>query len=110
MQMVVTLRERKQAKVAAMWASWEELRPTLISIGQQYGGRFLLFGSAARDQLRPDSDFDVLLDFPAKTERDAFFAAERAATDLGVAVDLVELNGLREAFRSRVLVEAKVIA
>jgi predicted nucleotidyltransferase len=40
------------------------LCPELASLGGELGGHFLLYGSAARGDLRDDSDVDLLLDFP----------------------------------------------
>jgi predicted nucleotidyltransferase len=69
-----------------------------------------LFGSILRDDFRPESDVDVLVEF----ERDhvpglRFFALERELSDLlGRKVELNTPNFLSPYFRSRVLAEAEV--
>jgi predicted nucleotidyltransferase len=61
---VLTLKARKAAKLAAMQDALASLRASLSDYARANGGRFLLFGSAARGALRPDSNVDVLVDFP----------------------------------------------
>ena len=62
--------------------------------------RLALFGSAARDALRDDSDIDVLVDF----ERPATFSGYMGLKfylegNFGRSVDLVTENGLRRELR-----------
>ena len=43
-------------------------------IARRFGARQMaLFGSAARDELRPDSDVDVLVDFDGPSTADGYF-------------------------------------
>jgi predicted nucleotidyltransferase len=71
--------------------------------------RLALFGSALRDDFRPDSDLDILVEF----EPDArvglrFFALQRELTELlGRAVDLNTPAFLSPHFRDQVLAEAE---
>ncbi len=69
-----------------------------------------LFGSVLRDDFRPDSDIDVLVDFePGHVPGLKFFALERELSDmLGRRVDLNTPNFLRPYSRGRVLTEAQV--
>ncbi len=60
---VRTLAERKTAAVAAKTAAIDELLRLLENRAREIGGRYILYGSAARGELRPDSDVDLLLDF-----------------------------------------------
>lgn len=72
--------------------------------------RLALFGSVLRDDFRPDSDIDVLVEF----EPDAhvglrFFALELELSDiLGRKVDLNTPGFLSDYFRDEVLAEAEV--
>jgi len=71
-----------------------------------------VFGSTARDKLRPDSDIDLLVEFFPEAEVDLVqhFAAERElSTLLGRKVDLVSKRALRSALRKEVLSHARVI-
>ena len=71
--------------------------------------RLALFGSALRDDFRPDSDLDILVEF----EPDArvglrFFALQRELTELlGRAVDLNTPAFLSPYFRDQVMTEAE---
>lgn len=64
-----------------------------------------IFGSAARGDDREDSDVDLLVDFPAGTDIIdiiGIIGIKRELEDvLGVPVDLVPRNGLKERVRSR---------
>lgn len=59
---VHTLQERKSARIAALRDGVERLRPRLSAYAREHGGRYLLYGSAARDALHIHSDVDLLLD------------------------------------------------
>lgn len=71
-----------------------------------------LFGSAARGDLRPDSDLDFLVEFQPDA-RVGFLALARLSRELSALlnhrVDLVPKQGLKPHIRSRVLAEAKVL-
>ncbi len=75
---VRTLAERRAAEVAAKVAAVDELLRALESRAGEIGGRYLLYGSAARGALRRDSDVDLLLDF---ADGDAMTAAWGFAED-----------------------------
>jgi len=71
-----------------------------------------VFGSAARGEMRPESDIDFLVEFLPESEIDLLehFAAERElSTLLGRKVDLVSKRALRQALRKDVLAQARVI-
>jgi uncharacterized protein len=64
--------------------------------------RLSLFGSVLRDDFRPDSDVDVLVEFEpdAKIGLHEFFDAQEELEQLlGRSVDLVERGALRNPFR-----------
>ena len=70
-----------------------------------------LFGSAARDQLRDDSDVDVLVEFNAAATYSRYMGLKFYLEDLlGRRVDLVTTKGLRREFRPTVEQEAIVVA
>lgn len=62
-----------------------------------------LFGSAARDELREDSDVDVLVTFSGPSTFDRYFGLKSYLEDLfGRNVDLVTEKGLKPRARAYV--------
>lgn len=74
------------------------------ALAQRFGAQQLaLFGSAARDELRDDSDVDVLVDFSGPASYDAYFGLKDSLENLlGRRVDLVTRKGLKPRARLRV--------
>jgi len=71
-----------------------------------------VFGSAARGELRPGSDIDLLVEFFPQAGVDLLqhFAAEREFSEvLGRKVDLVSKRALRSALRQEVLSQARLV-
>lgn len=61
-----------------------------------------VFGSAARGDDHEGSDVDILVDFPPRTSIIDIIGIQRELADLlGVPVDLVPRNGLKERVRLR---------
>jgi predicted nucleotidyltransferase len=73
--------------------------------------RLALFGSVLREDFRPDSDVDVLVEYePGHTPGLAFFDMEAELSGLlGRKVDLNTPNFLSHRFRERVMAEAEVL-
>jgi predicted nucleotidyltransferase len=72
----------------------------------------LLFGSAARGEMRPDSDIDLLVDFLPDAEIDLVDYASLMldlSNLLGRKVDLISKNGLKPLIRASVLEEARLL-
>lgn len=88
---------------AAVRVRIEAARDELESLGVR---SLRLFGSAARDELRPDSDVDVLVEFDGPTRFRAFAATRRLLEQaLGRRVDLVTPAALRPALAARIAPE-----
>src|ERR1022692_1115969 len=60
------------------------------------------FGSAARGEMRPDSDIDLLVEFLPDAEIDLVDYA-------GLMLDLVSKNGLKPLIRACILQEARLL-
>lgn len=63
-----------------------------------------LFGSVLRDDFRPDSDIDVLIQFTADARWSLFDLVtmqDELEKIFGRKVDMIELEGLRNPFRRR---------
>jgi uncharacterized protein len=73
--------------------------------------RLAVFGSVLRDDFRPDSDVDVLVEFePEHVPGLAFFAMQRELSEiLGRKVDLSTPQCLSRYYRDEVLAEAEVL-
>lgn len=70
-----------------------------------------LFGSVLREDFRPDSDVDVLVEFePGRTPGLAFFTMQDELSELlGRNVDLNTSMCLSRYFRNEVLAQAEVV-
>jgi predicted nucleotidyltransferase len=110
MQRIVTLPERKAAEAARRAAAVETLVPVLAEYARAHGGRFLLFGSAARGTMKYHSDVDILLDFPPETLDEAWKFAETACWDRNVKPDLIPYRWCKNAFLEHVATDIKVLA
>lgn len=95
---IVTLAERKAAEATRRQHAVAELRRALDAYARAHGGRFLLFGSAARGQMRYDSDVDILVEFPPDQQAAAWNFAERACWDRRLSPDLTTPDWCTEDF------------
>jgi predicted nucleotidyltransferase len=74
--------------------------------------RLGLFGSVLRDDFRPDSDVDVLVEFEPGSQVSLFRLADiqdELAALLGRPVDLVPRDGLKPIIRDSVLASERVL-
>ncbi len=73
-------------------------------IATRFGAKHLaLFGSAARDEMRPDSDIDVLVDFDGPATFESYFDLKDYLEKLLCRpVDLVTSRGLKPRARQHV--------
>jgi predicted nucleotidyltransferase len=85
----------------------------LASLCRSYRVRELsVFGSAARGEMRPDSDVDLLVEFLPDAEIDLVDHAGlmlELARLLGRTVDLVSKRGLKPLIRESVLEQARLL-
>jgi predicted nucleotidyltransferase len=110
MQRIVTLPQRKATEAARRRAAVAALLPVLAEYARAHGGRFLLFGSAARGTMKYDSDVDLLLDFPEDKLGDAWNFAETACWDRGLEPDLMPYRWCKQAFLDHVAPDMRVLA
>ncbi len=110
MQRIVTLTERKTTEAARRASAVEALVPVLADYARAHGGRFLLFGSAARGQMKFTSDVDLLMDFPPETLDEAWKFAEQACWDRELEPDLLPYRWCKQAFLDHVATDLKVLA
>lgn len=91
----------------------EETRLKIIGLCRKHNIREIsLFGSRARGDHGPESDYDFLIEFDP-TARISLFEYGRAWVDfeelMGTKIDLVDKLGLKPRLRHNVLAEAKLI-
>jgi predicted nucleotidyltransferase len=75
-------------------------------------GELALFGSALREDFRPDSDVDILVSFDAGAHWDLFdwvSMMEELKQIFGREVDLVEKTTLRNPFRRHYILSTKEV-
>ncbi len=93
-----------------MTAIVEALARDLAAYAREQGGRFVLFGSAARGELRHDSDVDIMVDFPRGLESEAWLFAENRAWALGLRPDLSQKGWSGKRLLDRVARDGRVLA
>ncbi len=109
MATVLTLQQRKQARVAAMRAGFALLREELADYGRRDGGRFWVYGSAATGRLHYESDIDILADFDEARVSAALDFVERRASELGLKADVQPKAWCTEEFLARISESALVL-
>ena len=109
MDRIVTLAERKAAEATRRQRAVVELRDALAAYARAHGGRFLLFGSAARGEMRYDSDVDILVEFPPERQSAAWTFAERACWQRRLTPDVMASAWCSEDFLALVRPKAEVL-
>ena len=99
MQAIALTRREAEARLNAV-------APAIRALGVQ---RLALFGSVLRNQARPDSDVDLLVQFaPGQKSFDHFEAlADLLEGELGRRVELVTFEALSPYLGPRILAEAE---
>lgn len=108
---------RREEGGAVMWRlkkrpSTAEMVERATSYLSERGVRKIaVFGSRARGEERPDSDLDLLVEFPKGTTLLDHAAMEQDLSDmLGVKIDLVSRGGVSPYLREYIERDAKVMA
>lgn len=86
----------------------KDKRKEILRIAERYGAKNVrIFGSVARGDVGPDSDVDFLVDLePGRNLFDLGGFLYEVQELLGVSVDVVTENGLRDHVRPSVLRDA----
>lgn len=92
-----------------MAARIEELRADLGRYAALHGGRFILFGSAARGDFNLSSDIDILVDFPEDKEDEAWRYAEDACYARRLKQDIRPKRWCSQVFLDRALRDAEIL-
>jgi predicted nucleotidyltransferase len=105
----LTLRERHDRKLAGYHAAVEALKPALAEYGRAHGGRFILFGSAARGTPHDQSDVDIIVDFPEAGSTSACNFAEERCWASGLMPDVRPIAWTSDKLVARALEEGVVL-
>ncbi len=108
--MYVTVAARKAREIERLRSASESALEELRVHAAACGGRYLVFGSAARGDLVPASDFDVLVDFPEASERQARHHAEAVCRRLGLVPDVHLAAEASDRLMARVRRDAIVLS
>ena len=86
-------------------------RQEILRLARQRGAKNIrIFGPVARQDARPDSDIDLLIDLePDRSLLDVGGLAMDLSQLLEHPVDVVTKAGLRERIRARVLTESRAL-
>lgn len=85
---IVTVAERKIREAGRRRAAADFVIAEMRVFGTDRGGTFLIFGSAAEGRMKFDSDLDVVIDFPAELESEAYDFVEDACRGRGLPVEI----------------------
>ena len=102
MKTVLTLEDRKRARVVEIRTGVVRLRMELSEYGRMHGGSFLLFGSAATGRIHYDSDVDILVDFDSSAVAAAVDFAEAACARLKLTADVQPKSWCKEPFINKI--------
>ncbi len=89
----------------------EEIKRKILPILQRYGVKKIgLFGSCIREEMREDSDIDILVEIEDDISLLEFVGVKlEIEEELGKEIDLVEYNTIKPLLRERILKEQVII-
>jgi len=89
----------------------EEIKKKIISILVKYGiKKILIFGSYARNEATPNSDLDLIVEFPEGTSLLDHIGIEFELSEaLNMKIDLLSQNGISLYIKDQIMKEAVVI-
>ena len=108
--MYVTIKDRKRREAERRAGAVEAICVELAAFAREQGGRFVLYGSAAKGTMRYDSDIDLVIDVPSDVEAKAWRLAERLAAGLGLEADIQPLTWCDPGFVLKILPGARIIS
>lgn len=107
---IVTLPERKAREAARRTDAVARVSARLAAYARAHGGRYLIYGSAARGAMRFDSDVDILVDFPPELHADSWRFAEDACAEERLPADIRPYAWCSERFLAHVSRDWRVLS
>jgi len=91
-------------------STWEMLERAVSYLSERGARKIAVFGSRARGEEKPDSDLDLLVEFPEGTGLLDHAGMEQDLSDmLGVKVDLVSWRGVSPHLRGYIEKDVRVL-
>ena len=89
----------------------EEIKKKIISVLVKFGiKKILIFGSYARNEATPNSDLDLIVEFPEGTSLIDHIGIEFELSEaLNMKIDLLSQNGISPYIKDQIMKEAVVI-
>jgi predicted nucleotidyltransferase len=109
MKDVLTLRDRKKARVDEIRAAFAILRRELVDYARRHGGRFIVYGSAASGRFHFESDIDILVDFDDESLGPALDFVERECARLRLTADVQPKSWCTAEFVQRIAPNSLVL-
>ena len=106
---IVSLAERKRREAERRREAVCLALSRMADYARRKKGRFLVFGSAARGEVRYDSDLDILVDFPPDREADAWTFVEELGSEVSVPFDIQSRVGADPRLIDRIESELVVL-
>lgn len=100
--MYVTVAERDRRETERRRTAIDDVVRRLSDHAREMGGRYVLYGSAAKGMVRADSDIDILIDFPEERLNEAWSFAEDCARSAGIELDIMPLAWCKPEFVRRI--------
>lgn len=107
---VLNLAERDAIRAERRRRAVQALGERLTVYARERGGRYLLYGSAARGEVRASSDVDILVDFPSVRRAEALLFAEHICAELGLRGDVRGVETASARLLARAEAEGRVLA
>ena len=96
---IVTRQEREDREAGRRAEAADTVMTMLRDYAASHGGRFVVFGTAARGAMRHDSDIDIWADFPLEGELGAVSFAEDVCALEGLPCDILYCGTPKAAFK-----------
>lgn len=109
MSLIGQVASERDAEVRRKVDALAAVKPALRAYARAHGGHFILYGSAARGEIRFHSDVDLLVDFPKDADGDAWDFAESLCVSHGLKPDVMRRAWCKDSFVDHIMRDAEVI-
>lgn len=100
--MIVTVAERKRRAIEQRSRAGASVMAAAAGYARAHGGRFIIFGSFARGEVKLGSDIDVIVDFPPDAAGEARLFLETLCCDADLPLDCLMPGDVTAALQQRI--------